>query len=91
MIFQDIPKGVKVPILGSPDCSESSDVLKMFYSISNSDTPGFLENWKVLRLWIFLYTVESPNNGHVGGMASVRCRELSAFRRLLTIIIFVAS
>ena len=25
------------------------------------------------------YTV-SPNNGHVGGMASVRCRELSASR-----------
>ena len=36
-------------------------------------------------------TVESPNNGHVGDMASVRCRELSASRRLLTIIIFVAS
>ena len=36
-------------------------------------------------------TVESPNNGHVGDMASVRCGELSASRRLLTIIIFVAS
>ena len=24
-----------------------------------------------------MYTVESPNNGHVGDMASVRCRELS--------------
>ena len=28
-------------------------------------------------------TVESPNNGHVGDMASVRCRELSASRRLV--------
>ena len=25
-------------------------------------------------------TVETPNNGHVGEMASVRCRELSASR-----------
>ena len=25
------------------------------------------------------YTVESPNNGHVGAMASVRCRESSAW------------
>ena len=30
-----------------------------------------------------VYTVESPNNGHVGDMASVCCRELSASRRLL--------
>ena len=41
--------------------------------------------------YLVKYTVESPNNGHVGDMASVRCRELSASRRLLTIIIFVAS
>ena len=40
---------------------------------------------------VYIYTVESPNNGHVGDMASVRCRELSASRRLLSIIIFVAS
>ena len=30
-----------------------------------------------------VYTLESPNNGHVGEMASVRCRELSASRGLL--------
>ena len=30
-----------------------------------------------------VYAVESSNNGHVGGMASVRCRELSASRGLL--------
>ena len=27
--------------------------------------------------------MESPNNGHVGQMASVRCRELSASRKLV--------
>ena len=30
-----------------------------------------------------VYTLESPNNGHVGEMASVRCRELSPSRGLL--------
>ena len=28
----------------------------------------------------FVGTVESPNNGHIGGGAFVRCREMSAFR-----------
>ena len=36
---------------------------------------------------VYLYTVESPNNGHVRDMASVRCRELSAFRRLVHLFI----
>ena len=28
-------------------------------------------------------TVESPNNGHIGDMVFVRCREMSASRRVL--------
>ena len=36
-------------------------------------------------------TVESPNNGHVGDMASACCRELSASRRLVHLFIKTAN
>ena len=29
---------------------------------------------------MFMSIVESPNNGHIGGMAFVRCREMSSSR-----------
>ena len=32
---------------------------------------------------VSIYTVESPNNGHIGDWTFVRCREMSASRRLL--------
>ena len=34
----------------------------------------------LIEVLLYMYTVEFPNNGHVGDMASVRCRGLSASR-----------
>ena len=43
----------------------------------------FQDKNEELKYWKGIAYVESPNNGHIGDWTFVRCREMSASRRLL--------